>query len=1358
MHEVANSFTKIHQYVTWLRDKSIRLDTPELMNQAKNVLTAAYPVNAEASSCSSNNIDRYARGLRSLLTCENLPQRFSVTNGVDVPCYFYGDHVDGRFFIGNKWYWMPGVVINKLDIHAAKGYEVFWLGLPPRKSGDSKNPTFVSVHSLRSHVEEGSVAAGDTIEWLDVDKIRTEYTSERRAAAVAAEAKAAEAKAAETSKGAAAAAALEQKSSNSDLVNPSHSGLKRSRRSSKISHSTDLSDDAPSPSASKKKKTRHSPNAAPSRSDKSRALCPAQTTAVQAPSLSLYKKQFEVCDSVSYAISCLESLDQGDVEHPSVFQQLTVRIRDMAQSLAAMYHNPNYTQMVTQTLQELATYGGPELPQLPHSKVFLELLQKYGFCVTPRMFSKSEILCIAIAMLDTRHHFTRIVQKTGKETGFRGMAFLDPRVQRVLLKRLQRYGFAYPRFHPEFLNNFSSVVINGGGSWLQSSNWEFNVQSRFVMDCSVLPFAIALSDSPGVLEANGLYVATRTRRKGKPVYVQVSLIEFNGGNTRQKKDINFTAFKKCLKKDVVESVKAHALDSEGDRPEPCSPRVLCSTGDTSWGIQLLPGFDTDMYVLQFQWNEHTNANASGATCFQRTRFTGLAPETCMQSCNISITIVAPRADTVIAPEKTNELHYFSFGTTKYAERDADGDCLEVPEAMGPQAWHGDGPGVYDAAVYDDCGNLKPDAPSCGERKKRKVYMSPVSKRGSQHVSEAAHLSANSWCPFVPRLLKPFLPEHNDILSESWSALGSVFTGTYIETLSKPRDQGQRKDLDNIAALRVPVPLGCMAPFTFFWKHRGKGDKESHKPVKGVPIHARPHDYNYCSDPRKLPTIDFEATLEFHSTCSNAAAPSDPCSQLQVLECLQTFNRSSVGHDEQLPPYHDFFCDQESLDEYIQRAHTEQCRIKAGNELACDVVEARDWKIVLCSTGGQKIVRVHGQGLSDDGIVCQAADFDSDIPLFFGCDGQKYKLRDNGSAELQGGPSIFSFVELKQLLEAATKNMVANWCSATLHHLLCLLDTHVLPTATLRINEHNVLVAEEGATCHQLLPFYTMVGTLDQSKLMRLYTIRGVGTRIIVPDPYTVLKDWSFVALEVRVKGKLGFRCTGRRGRSDSEPWNTTEIAGIESEGVVLTLNGTPYRLAGNSDLDKYADKSIRDAMKKFPKEGSWFATGPEFIHGVFEELSACFLNPRVPIAPKANTSSERSPTPVARDPEDSLEIYSASSSYPVSQSLGEMLTFFCAFNIPMIAEEEIHQRFTSFTGFCGTEVEIFQDTKKPGTCIIRGRFEDLASAELCRDALNGRAFSPQHDVGAVRLCIKQITKEQLMQERQNAQKITSSTQ
>ena len=125
---------------------------------------------------------------------------------------------------------------------------------------------------------------------------------------------------------------------------------------------------------------------------------------------------------------------------------------------------------------------------------------------------------------------------------------------------------------------------------------------------------------------------------------------------------------------------------------------------------------------------------------------------------------------------------------------------------------------------------------------------------------------------------------------------------------------------------------------------------------------------------------------------------------------------------------------------------------------------------------------------------------------------------------------------------------------------------------------------------------------------------------------------------------------------------------------------------------------------------------------------------------------------------ETLEIYSSSSSNPVTQSSGDLWTFLGASNVPMISKEEIYQRFTSFTGFLGTKVEIRQDPKNPGTCTIRARFEDLASAQRCSDALNGRVFSPQHDVGAVRVYIKQVAKEQLMQERQSARKAQTAPQ
>jgi hypothetical protein len=89
----------------------------------------------------------------------------------------------------------------------------------------------------------------------------------------------------------------------------------------------------------------------------------------------------------------------------------------------------------------------------------------YGFCVTPRLWKAEELLCIAIALLDPKLHFTGINQEDGidSKTAYQGMALLHPRVQRIFYKRLHAYSFVNPRHHPINLQRFSSVVINGGG-------------------------------------------------------------------------------------------------------------------------------------------------------------------------------------------------------------------------------------------------------------------------------------------------------------------------------------------------------------------------------------------------------------------------------------------------------------------------------------------------------------------------------------------------------------------------------------------------------------------------------------------------------------------------------------------------------------------------------------------------------------------------------------------------------------------------------------------------------------------------------------------------------------------------------
>ena len=135
-----------------------------------------------------------------------------------------------------------------------------------------------------------------------------------------------------------------------------------------------------------------------------------------------------------------------------------------------------------------------------------------------------------------------------------------------------------------------------------------------------------------------------------------------------------------------------------------------------------------------------------------------------------------------------------------------------------------------------------------------------------------------------------MPDHIGILQESFSALFGIFKGHYIET---PTSDGAPR---GVTALKVHIPLGCAVIFTFAWKHRGKGDDPGFGPTPQcpVPVHARPHFYVYGSDIRKLPTVDCETSLEFISLCSQTLI--NRGSQLQVLDCLQTFDRSSApGH-------------------------------------------------------------------------------------------------------------------------------------------------------------------------------------------------------------------------------------------------------------------------------------------------------------------------------------------------------------------------------------------------------------------------------------------------------------------------------
>jgi hypothetical protein len=724
---------------------------------------------------------------------------------------------------------------------------------------------------------------------------------------------------------------------------------------------------------------------------------------------------------VEDAIQTLIGLDAGLPPHAILFDDLSKKLSAMASFLRCMYGNDSYETLVRGTLEELEEYKGKETPKLPHSTAFLKGLLKYGFCITPRMWIKEEILCICISLLDPRLLFSGIKQKDGvdSEHSFRGMAVLDSRVQRIFYNRLRSYGFVNPRWHPERLQSFSSVVINGGGSWKQEADWKFSEQFRFVADRTANPFMIRVcTDECAALEAGGVYVASTTKRNGMPVYVQVSKKEYQGFRGQK-------GFRDCIKEGHRPPIQKCFLDSKGSRLEVCSPRVLvcCDGQSNEWGIQLLPGFESDLYVFKFNWNERS---VTGARRFTNVDFETFTAK--MQDCPLSIEILHD-ASCLKSDETTP--HVFSFGTLKTVIHNVKKGKKERQEPLLPQGWHWDGPRVYNADTLDMHGHVRPGAPACHRRKN------------------------GCWFHLGYQTLSPYLKDHISIMQESFSALFGMFKETFIET---PVSEAASRET---GALRVDVPLGTAIVFTLAWKHRGKGDNPDHVVTTRSPVevHARPHFYVYGKDLRKLPTVDLESTLEFVSICSKKQ--SNMASQLQVLECLQTFSRQSAFGHTKARELHEFFQTQSALELYIvSQLHEQRSPKDHANSGVHRTIQ--NWFLSLTRHDDQNCLLLHGDEYRD-GVIVTLACFDSKTPSFCDSEGTLYILSGEPAKQSTfpaktNDAILFAseFIEfVLPLANQATVNLCNHWDEGNLLYLCYILNTRAITDCTLHYDNQGL---------------------------------------------------------------------------------------------------------------------------------------------------------------------------------------------------------------------------------------------------------------------------------------------------------------
>jgi hypothetical protein len=785
----------------------------------------------------------------------------------------------------------------------------------------------------------------------------------------------------------------------------------------------------------------------------------------------------QVFNIVDEAIVTLEGLDAGLPVHDVVlYNDLASKLTRVASFLARMYSNDAYMDLVSGTLEELCDYAGQQEPKRFRSKAFLVGLSKFGFCISPRMWKKEEILCIAISILDIRLDFQGINQKDGKDlkTSFRGMAVLNARIQRIFYKRLHLYGFVNPRYHPERLQAFSSVVINGGGCWQQSATWEFCKLSCFRMDTTAAPFIVRVASDVGALECAGVYVASTTKKNGEPVYVQVSKKEFYGFPGQK-------GFKSCLKDtELIRTIKRFTTNNEGNRVDACSPRVLvCLNADRSeWGIQLLPGYCSDLCIMRFSWNQGQTSNIQRFASFDFNKF-----EAKMQPCALSITALCHSAVDCLNDNCLPNGHVFSFGTSKIMKscfKNAKDAASFHASPLGPQGWHSDGPRMYNDSIFDTFGNLRPDAVACARRAKWK----------------------GRWTSLWNNPLQLYFSDHIGILQESFSALFGIFKGTFIETppvMAAGRNQ---------SPLKVHVPLGCAVVFTFAWKHRGKGDDPKFQvtPQCPVSVHARPHFYAYSADIRKLPSVDCETSLEFISICSQPLVSKG--SQSQLLDCLQTFDRlSAPGHFED-PDVHELFPNQRDLDAFVQLQLGEQLASKERVETA---TECRNWYLLLDSSNKVQLRFENGDNRAACCVTITSANFDSEMPSFRDSSDQLYNVigkpatiasfPDDSAISasfrvdlaLPGSMSM-SIEAVLMAANKATQALSENWCESSLLHVLSILNVDAISNCTLTIAQttakeqsgHKYGLFLEGRYCRDNSTFQKVFVRPDCEGVAELY--------------------------------------------------------------------------------------------------------------------------------------------------------------------------------------------------------------------------------------------------------------------------------
>jgi hypothetical protein len=119
-----------------------------------------------------------------------------------------------------------------------------------------------------------------------------------------------------------------------------------------------------------------------------------------------------------FCLSILESLSHGvnhfdEAETKETEKELLRLLRCRCIALFNFYDNACFMFMLREAEDAIRTYGGIESPIVP--EVMQQLLRDRGFVLAPRMWTKIELACIMVLLIDPHLSYLGIEQKNQTE-------------------------------------------------------------------------------------------------------------------------------------------------------------------------------------------------------------------------------------------------------------------------------------------------------------------------------------------------------------------------------------------------------------------------------------------------------------------------------------------------------------------------------------------------------------------------------------------------------------------------------------------------------------------------------------------------------------------------------------------------------------------------------------------------------------------------------------------------------------------------------------------------------------------------------------------------------------------------------